>query len=361
MTSASTDTDESGSQHEFGEGHGWRGVLRLLMQWGTGILLAAVIAAQLSPLLWIGTVTEAIAIHCAVALAVCMIYFRREALWSGAIVVGILLACWPTVWQAYARRAPSLPAEPDRPLTIASANVMWTNPRMEDVAKRLLEMDVEVLVVHEPITDLVGRIRKHGRYPYVYDASDDQAYGMALFSRYPLKDVDHHLIEVDKLDTRREVQLHHHTQVRVLSATIHRRDGFPVRLICAHPPSPLWPRLDAVRAAVFKRLGEAPAAIDLPLVMAADLNLTASSHRWRELHAAGWRRGPGHHPNTWLDTRLPDGLWPLLGLRIDHLLVGPGLAIGDERTVRIPGSDHAAIVGTIALRGDVAATAPIVP
>jgi endonuclease/exonuclease/phosphatase family metal-dependent hydrolase len=334
------------------QGQGWSGVLRLLMQWITGILLVAILVAQLSPVLWIGTVIEPIAVHCAILLALCMLYFRRQRWWSGAIVLAIVLACWPTVWQAYAARAPVLSAGAPG-LTIASANVMWSNPRIDAVTAILLEIDVDVLVIHEPTRDLVRAIRRSDRYPYLYDASDEMAYGIALFSRHPLMDVDHHLVLVENDATGPSARPDHSSQVRVLSAIIDRPDAPRLRVVCAHPPSPLHPRLDRVRAAVFERLALLVQQSPLPVVLAADLNLTASSQRWRILHAAGWRRPAGVQANTWLDTRLPRWLMPLVGLRIDHVLVGPRLAIVEDRILPIPGSDHAGVIATVALRGPV--------
>jgi endonuclease/exonuclease/phosphatase family metal-dependent hydrolase len=85
-------------------------------------------------------------------------------------------------------------------------------------------------------------------------------------------------------------------------------------------------------------------AADLPMVLLGDLNLTPDSPAFERLiDRAGMRdvmRGRGWHP-TWLA-----GFWPL-ALRIDHILVSPGLCVEHAEVGPPIGSDHRPVVARL--------------
>lgn len=119
----------------------------------------------------------------------------------------------------------------------------------------------------------------------------------------------------------------------------------PLTLLVVHLGSPFDPRRPGKAAALV----EARAAARPPpgaLLLAGDFNATAD-HPDLALIAEGLGLDPLGAPTpTFLPGVLPAPrvLLPLLGLRIDHALAGPGLAGARAATLALPGSDHDALV-----------------
>lgn len=87
-------------------------------------------------------------------------------------------------------------------------------------------------------------------------------------------------------------------------------------------------------------------------VVAGDFNATRDHRPFRDLLAAGFsdcadiaakRPWPGF---TWpANRRYP----PIM--RLDHILVSPGLTVSETRTVQIPGTDHRGVLAVLNLAG----------
>ena len=318
--------------------------------WYARVLLAAVFLAQLSPWLWIGTVTEALAVHLMWLLLPAVVYFRREKLWSFGLQLAILGAAWPMAWQAYAERAPILSetVSVNQPaISCVSANVLWDNEEPEAAAKMLLALDADVVVCHEASKPFRRAFKKHGDYRSLYEVDDDGAFSILVASRFRLREVEQKVM-VDGARTVLDDEGNEVTsQVRVVSVQVQHPDGLHIRVIAAHPPNPLLPSLGSARQQVLQYIRnevqvsgrEKP----IPTILAADLNLTPGAYEFRRLHAAGWRQSKQYLPHTWLEPQILSFLRPFFGLRIDHVLVHSGLALGPVETLPIPGSDHTAL------------------
>ena len=90
-----------------------------------------------------------------------------------------------------------------------------------------------------------------------------------------------------------------------------------------------------------------------PDLVVGDFNATADHAPMRALADAGYRDVGELANQGWQPTWPTRGVFDLLGLplaQIDHVLVGDRLAALDLGTVAVPGSDHRAVVATVALK-----------
>lgn len=125
----------------------------------------------------------------------------------------------------------------------------------------------------------------------------------------------------------------------VLRLSPRLRDGRSLRVIGLHAPAPLTPKglagRDAYLADALDALPE-----DGRWVAVGDFNLTPWAPAFEGL--PGRRAGDPTRESTWLS-----GL-PLLGLSIDHALIGPGLRLVSYRVGPFVGSDHRPLIVTVA-------------
>jgi endonuclease/exonuclease/phosphatase (EEP) superfamily protein YafD len=134
------------------------------------------------------------------------------------------------------------------------------------------------------------------------------------------------------------------------SARITVADG-PVILRAVHPVAPIMGRQRDWHQDLG-RLREAltAAEADGPQIVAGDFNSSRDHRPFRDILAAGFadsadiarrRPWPGF---TWPANRR----WPPL-MRLDHILVSPGITVSEARTVKIPGTDHRAVLAVLEL------------
>ena len=261
------------------------------------------------------------------ALAVAAV-LRRRALGAGAaaLVVAHLLVV-----------APALGADPLPPgaaaaprLRVVTANLYVLNPDPVAAARVLRALRPDVLIVPELSARGLEGLREGGllaELPHALVDLGDREETVGLLSRLPLRDV-----RLRSVATR---------ELPRATVTVGGRD---VRVLAAHPLPPIWVLHDVWRPSLEDLAREAE-QVDLPLVVAGDLNADRDHDAFRGLLATGLRdahdaRGRGL-ARTW-----PAGL-PLLHL--DHVLVRD-LDVLDVQEVRVPGSDHLAVVADIAVR-----------
>lgn len=154
---------------------------------------------------------------------------------------------------------------------------------------------------------------------------------MGLFSRLPLRDID----------------IRSAAGRRLPRATV-TVAGTDVRLLAAHPLPPILVYEPLWRRSLRDLAAEAR-ALELPAVVAGDLNADRDHALFRALLAAGLRdahdeRGRGL-ARTW------PASFPVL--QLDHVLVrdraGVRLAVLDVAEAEVPGSDHQAVVADLAV------------
>ncbi|MBZ5737240.1 endonuclease/exonuclease/phosphatase family protein [Nocardioides mangrovi] len=272
-----------------------------------------------------------------VALVVLLVRRRRRPAWRSwpapvavLAVAGLVLHGW---WFApLVTGANPPPAADAQPLVVMTANLYQGAADGIELVRRVSDADVDLLVLEELTPAVLADMDRAGLddlLPYRAPADGD-GYGDAAtmaFSRTPIEDPQ-------PLDLE-------------LGGWSFRTDGLTV--LAVHPWSPGtqgdWAADQATVAAAVDDLH--------PDLLAGDFNATVDHAPMRALADEGYRDVGELANDGWQPTWPVTGAFDLLGLplaQIDHVLVGPRLAAISMRTVDVPGSDHRAVIATVALK-----------
>jgi endonuclease/exonuclease/phosphatase (EEP) superfamily protein YafD len=227
------------------------------------------------------------------------------------------------------------PAPGAATLTVMTSNIYGNRGDPVQLVEEARRAHVDVLVVEEVTEWAVARMDEAGLaelLPHRIGSYGNGVSGTMVFSTKPLG-------EPERLPTEFEgwrVQLGDLT------------------LLAVHPVAPISPTSpDQWREEHHTILATAEAAhADL---VVGDLNASADHAVVRDLTDAGYRDAAELDNAGWLPTWPANhaGIIPWLPpvVRLDHVLVGPTLTADDTHTVDIEGTDHLAVVTTVAPRG----------
>jgi endonuclease/exonuclease/phosphatase (EEP) superfamily protein YafD len=229
---------------------------------------------------------------------------------------------------------PSLSAAP-AVLRILTLNAMFGAADPDSMVAAIRDYQVDVLAVQELTTGLVRRLAEAGLLDLLPNAHADPqsgAAGAGLWSRWALTP----LPPVPDLF------------LAAPSACVSAA-GHDVTVRSVHPVAPMIGRHCLWHDDLI-RLGETMAAQPGPQVVAGDFNASRDHRPFRELLAAGFRDAAdiaGRRP--W-----PGFTWPANRryppiMRLDHILVSPGITVSETRTVSIPGTDHRGVLAVLEL------------
>ena len=259
----------------------------------------------------------------AVFLAFAALFALRRSLVPALACLALAaLALWQVVPWYFGADAEA--EEPTRPyVRLLVSNVYYLNRKHG----RLLD-----LVEHEN-PDVVGLVevnarwlrklkRLRARYPYHYEVPDEHYVGLALYSRLPL-------------ESARVLRLAGEASTPAIAATLKAPDG-DVELVLAHPMSPVGTEFIQRRNAQIAALARHAGTVQVPLVLAGDLNLTVWNAAYRPLvEVAGLRNARAGHGIG--------ATWPAIGpfgVPIDHILASPDVRLRNFRVLPGIGSDH---------------------
>ncbi|WP_437203805.1 endonuclease/exonuclease/phosphatase family protein [Planctomicrobium sp. SH664] len=204
----------------------------------------------------------------------------------------------------------------------ATINLYLGNQDADAVLKYVRETDPDFVVFNEFTPRWQQRLSSLQQvYPHSLSEPGDGAFGIALFSRFPLTD--------------EQLLLSPALGIPTLVATLNAQ-GQPFQVIATHPPPPnLLGR--SYRNLQLQQLAELARDRKLPLVLLGDLNVTSGSPYFHDLLRDGnlqdSRTGFGVQ-STW-----PEGR-PLLRIPIDHVLVSPEVVIVNREVGPDIRSDH---------------------
>ena len=300
--------------------------------WIAVVAMAALLVTQYVD--WTGT-REIVALQTltpyvvlpAFPIAALALVARRWTLAGTAAAVAVVLValCWPLLFP------PDQPAVAAgaTPLRVFHGNLLYSNPRPDDIPDAVASLDADVLTFTEYTAEhsaifLASPLA--GEYPFRIEYPEPGAGGSAIWSRYPLA-------EIDTPDSR----------FRSSAAVVESPD--PVTLFVVHPPSPMvslgeWrDELDLLKA-----LGKGAA----PVMMIGDFNASYWHPEFRRVLDAGWRDAhqvTGHG----FATSWPADIGPVPAfVRIDHALVNDGLVVVAVVDIDVPGSDHRGLLVDVA-------------
>jgi endonuclease/exonuclease/phosphatase family metal-dependent hydrolase len=224
------------------------------------------------------------------------------------------------------------PAEGAQEITVMNANLYEGRAKAEEVVDAVRDNDVDILVLEEITPDLLAQMDAlclAELLPERVGEPDYMVAGTMILANQPLTD---------------------HVRLRTTFQGWEAKYG-QLTVLGVHPVAPVDPAGWRADHAAILRQAEAD---DADLIV-GDMNATPDHVVMRELDDAGFRdagevSNEGWQP-TWPANHV--GILPLLPplVRIDHVLIGDRLASLGTHTVDIDGTDHLALVATVAARG----------
>lgn len=226
-------------------------------------------------------------------------------------------------------------------LTIAAANLLFTNPTPEAAAKQLLDLNADVVVVIELTEQLAQTLDASGfatAYPNRSLVPQPHPTGAGIYSRLPI------------------VEIRRWGDDRLPDVDLQLPNGELVRIVAIHPMPPTDRERSGPWRQQLKRLADrAFTETAIPFVAVGDFNGTR------------WQPGFGQLLEVLSDVHEMSGKglsrsWPAntaglpLLFRLDHALVNDRFVPLALRDVPLVGSDHVAFLTTLAVRSDSTAT-----
>jgi endonuclease/exonuclease/phosphatase (EEP) superfamily protein YafD len=217
---------------------------------------------------------------------------------------------------------------------LMQVNVLTSNRRHREVLDlvRAEQPDILALLeVNERWLDALSPL--HGRYPHRISRPQDDNFGIALFSRFPL----------DELKLRRLG----HDRVQMITGRF-SLGGIPVALAVVHMLPPATPGGAAVRNAQLDEVAGWVRTRDREVILLGDLNTSPWSPVYRRFEASSGLHNASHGfglTGTW-----PAGFRPLR-IPLDHYLLSDGLRTVSFGVGPRVGSDHLPVFAEVAAQG----------
>jgi len=237
------------------------------------------------------------------------IYLRRKGLVLIAVILivinGIEIYPW---YQPVTNNS----ASGGTKLRLMHSNVLWLNSDYVALLTEVENADPDIVVLQEFTNEWSQNVSELSvLYPYQIFEPRDSGFGMALFSKYPLK----------------ESAVFENSDFGIVTIqTKLRLDNKLVNIIAIHPPPPMNSLMYSLRDKEFVFIKEKVSKLKGPLVLLGDFNSTMWSPSYKKLIAGtdmqNTRKGFGVLP-SW-----PNYL-PVGGIPIDHCLVR-GLQVDEE-------------------------------
>jgi endonuclease/exonuclease/phosphatase (EEP) superfamily protein YafD len=260
-----------------------------------------------------------------------LLVLRARLTWSVAALLAVIIHAWAVVpWYLPVDRHGAAATEAvGQHLVVVVANVYTAN---EDHAAVLAMLDREqpdlfaVMEVNQRWVRALGAI--HDRYPHRVVEPRADNFGIAVYSRLPLRDA-----QVMQLGP---------VGVPSIVARVEWPEGKPVHLVVTHPLPPMsadnFEARNAQLAAVGQWVLTQRSQAGGEHLILGDLNATMWSPWYEAMRDAtgsvNARRGFGIQ-GTW-----PSGGLTALRIPIDHALVSLGIGVIDCRALPTVGSDH---------------------
>ena len=294
------------------------GIITLTQAFGWAITPLVVVAQSLTP--YLGVVV--------IAVAFVALWTRRLLLVTVAAAIGFGIVVLGTPL-AFPDGQPD-PIDGAAGLEVASANLLFSNDRIADVADQMDQLAADVIVFTEYTAQHQAALLSSPlaeRYPYRTDRAGPRGDGVAIWSAMPV-----------------EVAEHPDTDSTSIDVTVSGPDG-DIRVVAVHLATPLddfesWSH-DLRAAAEIGRTASGPT------LLIGDFNASYWHPDFRSVLDAGFvdahtAAGSG------LSTSWPT-TWPIPPfVRLDHGLTTSGLVATDVEDFSVPGSDHLGLVVTVA-------------
>lgn len=245
------------------------------------------------------------------------------------VVIAVLCALLnaASIWPYYKKDASS-PLVSANKLRLFHANVFEKSRNYQAVLERIKEADADVVVLQE-LTEEWSKRTEVLRNPYAYMAVAPRpsGAGMAVFSRYPLENV-----QVLSFDSTTHIAILARVKVNENALT----------LLSLHPTTPITIEKFRNRNQQFKEAAKLLTPIAGPKVLVGDLNTTMWSPYFKDLlENAGLREA---RLGFGLGTTWPEPYPSFLRIAIDHCLVSKDVNVEKLRVGPTTGSDHRPLI-----------------
>lgn len=269
-----------------------------------------------------------------VILILSLLLFRWSPWWSGLYLTLLGLAVGYQLYVLYPYWYPVQPVVPsrtaattERQFSLLSANVLMENRDTAAFLEIVEEYDPDLLLVMEPNQWWMEQLHPiRDRYPHQIEQPQENHYGMALYSRFPLQEHEIYYFEDNGTPAI-------YTVVRLPS-------GDEVVFYGEHPRPPLPGNSVSVADKELFKVANRVLAADRPVVVAGDFNDVPWSYTVKTFasisHLRDIRVGRGFY-NTF------DAQNPILRLPIDQIFLSPGLGLVELANPIRFSSDHFAL------------------
>ena len=230
------------------------------------------------------------------------------------------------IWKKQVKQVREDQLNPDQQISLLVSNVLTPNNKyhllLEEIQKRQPDL---VLTLETDHTWEQHLAVLHEDYPYRVPVPLDNLYGMHLYSRLKLSDIEVKFILSDEIPS--------------IHATVTLRSGHPVQLYCLHPkpPSPTEAKDSTLRDAELLIVGDQIKDLDESCIVMGDLNDVAWSRTTRLFQRISGLLDPRvgrHYVNTF------HADYPLLRWSLDHVFHSTDFALVQMERVAHIGSDH---------------------
>ena len=275
-------------------------------------------------------------------LALGLIAFILMLLWDApwdwvreAILIGVIAAVayqlkmvlpYTFVWKKQVKTVTKTELQSERQISLIVSNVLTPNTQYHLLLQQIRQHQPDLILTLESDAHWEQALSVlEDDYPYRVAVPLDNLYGMHLYSRLALEDIEVKFILSDEIPS--------------IHATVILRSGQPVQLYCLHPkpPSPTEAKDSTLRDAELLIVGDQIKDLDESCIVMGDLNDVAWSRTTRLFQRISGLLDPrvGRH---FVNTFHAD--YPLLRWSLDHVFHSTDFALVQMQRLPHIGSDH---------------------
>ena len=230
------------------------------------------------------------------------------------------------MWKKQVKTVAKTELQPERQISLIVSNVLTPNTQYHLLLQQIRQHQPDLILTLESDAHWQQALNVlEDDYPYRVAVPLDNLYGMHLYSRLALKDIEVKFILSDEIPS--------------IHATVILRSGQPVQLYCLHPkpPSPTEAKDSTLRDAELLIVGDQIKDLDESCIVMGDLNDVAWSRTTRLFQRISGLLDPrvGRH---FVNTFHAD--YPLLRWSLDHVFHSTDFALVQMQRLAHIGSDH---------------------
>ena len=230
------------------------------------------------------------------------------------------------VWKKQVKTVTKTELQSERQISLIVSNVLTPNTQYHLLLQQIRQHQPDLILTLESDAHWQQALSVlEDDYPYRVAVPLDNLYGMHLYSRLALEDIEVKFILSDEIPS--------------IHATVILRSGQPVQLYCLHPkpPSPTEAKDSTLRDAELLIVGDQIKDLDESCIVMGDLNDVAWSRTTRLFQRISGLLDPrvGRH---FVNTFHAD--YPLLRLSLDHVFHSTDFALVQMQRLAHIGSDH---------------------